>query len=154
MKKLVIAFLLASTAAHAAQIDFAGSVVASCTINVTNGVLALSADGLTLATTETGGVVGGATVSNNTANTYTLTLAEATSGAWDTAPGSAPSTTFTFPKTWTGQNATALNAANIGSGVTLANVGTDTLALNMSAVGATAFPSGNYSKSILITCAP
>ncbi|MEO1656370.1 MAG: hypothetical protein AAFR65_01495 [Pseudomonadota bacterium] len=146
--------LLIATGTGFAQTDdviFNATVSDSCTVVAdTNGTLGLNGTGTVLASTESGGSAGQATVTA-TNTTFNVTIDNIT--AFTTGPADADTNT-NFATTYNASGATTASGVagatptNLGSGIT-------TLAVNASATKTSGiFSAGSYSLTATVRCAP
>lgn len=149
MKKVILSSLVAAVLAvgstsfaYAENIDFSGTLANACNITVASaGTLAL---GETDFSTSADAV---ATVTNNAAGIFNLTLAAPTD--WATSPnGYSGSTSFVATFTTAGANAQGAPVDTLA----LANVGTDTTSVNLSGTSDAVYPAGSYSVVSVLSC--
>ncbi|MEO1043773.1 MAG: hypothetical protein AAFX52_15940 [Pseudomonadota bacterium] len=156
MKKLlgIVPVLLLATGTSFAQTDdviFNGTVSDSCTVVAdTNGTLGLNGTGTVLASTETGGAAGQATITA-TGTSFNVTIDAITN--FTTGPADADTNT-TFSTTYDASGATTAagvdgaTPTSLGSGIT-------TLGVNANATKTTGiFSAGTYSLTATVRCAP
>src|SRR5690606_23946260 len=128
---------------------FTGTVSATCQITIdSGGVLGASADLMTLSTTEAGGSAGAATIQASDASFQVAAVAPA---SFTAAPAEG-NTGITFATFYSASGATA--AANVdGSVPTALEAGLTNVSVDLQATKADgAFPAGEYSADVTITC--
>ena len=117
----------------AANVLFDATVDNSCTISdVNNGTMVQDAAGTTLSSIAVGGVSGNALVTSTTTDFDVYTDAPI---AWDSEPGTAPSTTF---------------AASHSAYTPV--VGAQTVDVDLVASAATSYPTGLYAATVVLRC--
>ncbi|MEM6849569.1 MAG: hypothetical protein AAF580_16130 [Pseudomonadota bacterium] len=154
MKKLgaVIAggaALASSAAAQTGDILFNGTVAGACTIVTdNNGTLGLNGLSTVLASTETGGAAGQATVTTNDGS-FSVSIDNITS--FTTGPGDADTNT-TFATTYDASGATTATGVT-GSTSTSLGAGVTTLSVDASATKTSGtFSAGSYQLTATVRC--
>lgn len=138
--------------AYAEDVAFSGTVLASCTVVATPGVLGANATFDVLSSKEAGGLAGGA-VLTATNNTFTATIGGPS--AFTSAPsGGDANVTFLTEYAATGASTASGDSDSaptfsVGAGVT--NISVDETASKPSGEF---FPAGAYTATATVTCAP
>ncbi|MBE7186204.1 MAG: hypothetical protein INR68_17560 [Methylobacterium mesophilicum] len=145
----VLAILgLSEGPAASANLEFAGTVLRTCSITVgAPGVLDVGANGTTLSSSSGLGTPATALVVSTGSN-YQLSVTNPSSFSLAPSGGNA-GVTFDTKYSVTGVTS-ALNVAAGGS--TLLNIGTTNLSVSLTATKATVFPSGLYTAQTVVTC--
>ena len=160
MKKILLAVLAAFAfqTAYADTMTNSGTISASCSIsNVADGVMGLgvaSVPGDAIGTPGSGGYPAQATVTNNGANQFKISVVQGTLTTPTITAGNRVNNLN--PVISDGPNAGATFTGSITSTTreaNLANTGQDTFQLNSAiATPGTPLPVGNYSMSYNVTC--
>ena len=160
MKKILLAVLAAFAfqTAYADTMTNSGTISASCSIsNIADGVMGLgvaSVPGDAIGTPGSGGYPAQATVTNNGANQFKISVVQGTLTTPTITAGNRVNNLN--PVISDGPNAGATFTGSVTSTTreaNLANEGQDTLQLNSAiATPGTPLPVGNYSMSYNVTC--
>lgn len=153
---LLLANALPAAAATSANVDFSGTVTASCSITAsTNGTMKLNpSTGTTLGSEEVGGTNGSVTVLSIGASTLTIGAPSLTS----TPPVGYATGTQTIEVSYSGAPASGLSGvsqAYIASQTTqsLSTIGASDLIINNRIRNPGGFPPATYTTRTVVTCA-
>lgn len=153
---LLLAGALPVAAATSANVDFSGTVTASCSITAsTNGTMKLNpSTGTTLGSEEAGGTHGSVTVLSIGASTLTIGAPTLTS----TPPGGYSTGTQTIEVSYdgaAGQGLSGITHAYTASQTTqsLGTIGASDLYINNRIVNPSGFPPATYTTRTVVTCA-
>ena len=145
--------LLSSCVAVAANLNFSGTVLASCSIlATTNGTLAMASDGSSVASDNLGGLA--ATVTILSVGSSTVDVGAPTRTA---APGDYSASGEAVQVSYLGTGGLSLVSQAYTSSPTSFGISTipaSVLTVHNRITNPNGFPSGNYGTQTVVTCAP
>lgn len=145
--------LLSSCVAVAANLNFSGTVLASCSIlATTDGTLAMASDGSSIASTNLGGLA--ATVTILSVGNSTVDIGGPTRTA---APGDYNASGEAVEVSYLGAGGLSLVTQSYTSSPTSFGVSTipaSVLTVNNRITNPNGFPAGSYGTQTVVTCAP
>lgn len=159
LKALTITSLLSGgvTAALAESVDFSTTTTTSCTLSSpNNGSLALSTDGQTLGSEESGGSSGSIAILSAGSNTITVEDDDGDAGAYLQAKPVAYLGTPAISVKYSGAgglNTVDQDYTTASTSFAVGVIPLSVLTLHAKAVDAASFPAGTYTIRTIITCA-